>query len=95
MIGNEPPTAVDDRVAGSLSDPVNANLLANDTDDGGIDADSLAITRAPLYGSVSIRAPLLPDNRSTRVKNALSSKFPFSAKMLAPKVAASLSPDSS
>jgi hypothetical protein len=54
---NQPPDAVDDydtvtRNTGATANSVTVNVLSNDTDDGTIDATSVAITTAPRKGAV-------------------------------------------
>ena len=56
---NALPSAEDDTVEGTPMSPVDVDVLANDTDsDGNIDASTLIIVRAPMYGTASIN----PDN---------------------------------
>jgi len=47
---NQPPTAVNDTAVTTMNSPVAVNVISNDTDDGGIDAASIAIVTSPVSG---------------------------------------------
>ncbi len=48
---NQPPTAVNDAATTTTGTPVSVNVIANDTDDGGIVASTVAVVTAPGHGS--------------------------------------------
>ena len=48
---NQPPTAVNDTAATTMNTPVIVNVVSNDTDDGGINAASVAIVASPGSGT--------------------------------------------
>jgi lysophospholipase L1-like esterase len=52
-VGNLPPTAVNDSAATTEGAPVTVNVLSNDTDDGGINAATVAIGAPPANGTAS------------------------------------------
>lgn len=48
---NQPPTAVNDTAVTTEGAPVTVNVISNDTDDGGIDASTVAVVGAPANGT--------------------------------------------
>ncbi|TFH28647.1 MAG: hypothetical protein E4G97_08595, partial [Deltaproteobacteria bacterium] len=48
---NAPPTAVNDFAVTTEGSPVTVNVISNDTDDGGIDASTVAVAGAPVSGT--------------------------------------------
>ncbi|MBE0568369.1 MAG: tandem-95 repeat protein [Deltaproteobacteria bacterium] len=48
---NQPPTAVDDAASTTEGSPVTVNVISNDTDDGGVDASTVAVVGAPANGT--------------------------------------------
>jgi anthranilate/para-aminobenzoate synthase component II len=50
---NQPPTAVNDSATTAMNTPVTVNVVSNDTDDGGIDASSVAIVTSPTSGTAA------------------------------------------
>ena len=48
---NQPPTAANDTAVTAEGSPVTVNVVSNDTDDGGVDASTVAVVGAPANGT--------------------------------------------